>query len=199
MSSAPVLPGGSRLTEEQESLLAMFLEKEGVETVEAVERKPIIISRPEDRYKPFPLTDIQLAYVIGRENASLGMSDVSSQVYFELETRHLDVPRYQEAWRKLIARHDMMRCVILPSGQQQVLEHVPAYEIAYFDLRGLGEEEKRERIEGIRDELGQAVKPADVWPMFDVYVTRLDEETYRIHLSLEGIFGDVLSLTTMLG
>ena len=64
MSSAPVLPGGSRLTEEQESLLAMFLEKEGVETVEAVERKPIIISRPEDRYKPFPLTDIQLAYVI---------------------------------------------------------------------------------------------------------------------------------------
>ena len=199
MSSAPVLPGGSRLTEEQESLLAMFLEKEGVETVEAVERKPIIISRPEDRYKPFPLTDIQLAYVIGRENASLGMSDVSSHVYFELETRHLDVPRYQEAWRKLIARHDMMRCVILPSGQQQVLEHVPAYEIAYFDLRGLGEEEKRERIEGIRDELGQAVKPADVWPMFDVYVTRLDEETYRIHLSLEGIFGDVLSLTTMLG
>lgn len=198
MHKMPLLPGKSQFTEEQEALLSMFLEKEGVATAEDVEQKPIIISRPDERYKPFPLTDIQLAYAIGRENAVLGMSDVSSHVYFELETRNLDVPRYQEAWRRLIERHDMMRCIILPNGQQQVLETVPPYDIRYFDLRDISEEDRQARIQDIRDELGQAVKAADAWPMFDVYVSRLDDATYRIHLSLEGLFGDVLSFRTML-
>lgn len=198
MNNASMLPGGSRLTEEQESLLAMFLEKEGVGDVDAVEQKPIIIQNQADRYKPFPLTDIQLAYVIGRENAVLGMSNVSSHVYFELETRNLDVERYQAAWRKLIERHDMMRCIILPNGQQQVLEKVPPYKIRYFDLGSASDGEKKDKIDAIRDELEQKVKASDVWPMFDIYITHLGEEIYRIHLSLEGLFGDVLSFKTML-
>ena len=198
MNNASLLPGGSSLTEEQEALLALFLEKEGVEKVEEVEQKPIIILKPEDRYKPFPLTDVQLAYVIGRENAALGMSDVSSHVYFELETRNLDLERYQNAWRKLIERHDMMRSIILPKGQQQVLEQVPPFEIQFFDLSKASEEEKQAKIEAIRDELGQAVKAVDVWPMYDIYVTRLDEESYRIHLSMEGLLGDVLSFNIIL-
>ena len=58
---ASLLPGGSSLSEEQESLLALFLEKDDF-AIENVEKNPVITLRPEDRYRPFPLTDIQLAY-----------------------------------------------------------------------------------------------------------------------------------------
>ena len=122
---APMFPGGISLSEEQESLLAMFLEKDDFILEGKDEKTPVIIPRPEDRYKPFPLTDIQLAYMIGRENGSLGASNVSSHVYFEMDTEDLDVERYTNAWRKIVARHDMMRCVIYKTGQQQILECLP--------------------------------------------------------------------------
>lgn len=72
LHDASLLPGGGSLSEEQESLLALFLEKDDFAIDRNVEKKPVITLRPEDRYKPFPLTDIQLAYMIGRDNASLG-------------------------------------------------------------------------------------------------------------------------------
>ena len=71
-----MLHDASLLSEEQESLLALFLEKDDFAIDRNVEKKPVITLRPEDRYKPFPLTDIQLAYMIGRDNASLGASNV---------------------------------------------------------------------------------------------------------------------------
>ena len=197
-NDTPMFPGGSSLSEEQESLLAMFLEKDDFTLERKDEKAPVIIPRPEDRYKPFPLTDIQLAYMIGRENGSLGASNVSSHVYFEMDTEDLDVERYTNAWRKIVARHDMMRCVIYKTGQQQILEHVPPFEVRYFDLSGKAEEERQRVLMEIRDELRQKIKPVDVWPMYDVYVSRIDEHTFRMHVSLEGLNADVLSLPLMM-
>ena len=99
MYNKDLLPGGSALTDEQEALLAMFMEKEDF-VEEKQEEKPIVVRHPEDRYKPFPLTDIQLAYLIGRDNGMLGMSNVSSHIYCEFEVEALDPERYQEAWRR---------------------------------------------------------------------------------------------------
>ena len=193
-----LLPGGASLSEEQESLLAMFLEKDDFAIEKNEEKKPVIKLNPEDRYKPFPLTDIQLAYMIGRDNGSLGASNVSSHVYFEMDTDDLDFERYQEAWRKVVERHDMMRSVIYPNGQQQVLEHTPPFEVRYFDLSGESEDRRQQVLDEIREELRQKIKPVDVWPMYDVYVSRIDERTYRMHVSLEGLTVDVLSLPNMM-
>ncbi|WP_303237282.1 non-ribosomal peptide synthetase [uncultured Bilophila sp.] len=198
LHDASLLPGGGSLSEEQESLLALFLEKDDFAIDRNVEKKPVITLRPEDRYKPFPLTDIQLAYMIGRDNASLGASNVSSHVYFEMDTVDLDFERYQNAWRKFVERHDMMRSVIFKTGQQMVLEHTPPFEVRYFDLRGETEERKQEILGEIREELRQKIKPVDVWPMYDIYLSRIDEHTYRMHVSLEGLNADVLSFQTMM-
>lgn len=193
-----LLPGGIGLSEEQESLLAMFLEKDDFALEKTEDKAPVIIPRPEDRYKPFPLTDIQLAYMIGRENGALGASNVSSHVYFEMDTEDLDVERYTLAWRRVVERHDMMRSVIYKTGQQQVLEHVPPFEVGYFDFSEKTEEERERSLMAIRDELRQKIKPVDVWPMYDVYVSRIDAHTFRMHVSLEGLNADVLSLPLMM-
>ena len=93
-----------------------------------------VVPRPEDRHLPFPLTDVQQAYWIGRSGA-VELGQVATHVYLELEVAELDLPRLERAFRRLIDRHDMLRAVVLPNGTQRVLESVPPYEISAVDLR----------------------------------------------------------------
>ena len=63
-------------------------------------------------YKPFSLTEVQTAYMIGR-NSQFELSGISPQTYFEYETA-LDINRLSKSFQKVIHRHPMLRAVILP-------------------------------------------------------------------------------------
>ncbi|HSF40409.1 MAG TPA: amino acid adenylation domain-containing protein, partial [Thermoanaerobaculia bacterium] len=67
---------------------------------------------PADRHLPFPLTDIQQAYWVGR-TGELDLGHVTSHRYVELEGEGLDLARLERAWQRLIDRHDMLRAVFL--------------------------------------------------------------------------------------
>src|SRR5262245_10362337 len=69
----------------------------------------------QDRYEPFPLTDIQQAYYVGR-SGDFELGNVSCHTYYEVETDDLDLERFNLALRQLIERHDMLRSVILSDG-----------------------------------------------------------------------------------
>ncbi|WP_159719014.1 type I polyketide synthase, partial [Geminicoccus flavidas] len=84
---------------------------------------------PAHRYDPFPLTEIQQAYWIGRGD-SLELGNVGCYLYTEVELRDVDLARLEQAWNQLVRRHDMLRAVILPDGRQQILKEVPPYRIA---------------------------------------------------------------------
>ena len=126
------------LSPERRALLAQLLQKRAndnkpMATVEGV-RPPAIVPAPADRYQPFPLSELQQAYWIGRIGA-FQVGNVASHCYLELEA-DFDVGRLEDAWRHLIARHDMLRAVALADGLQQVLESAPPYVIEVVDLRG---------------------------------------------------------------
>ena len=95
---------------------------------------PTIVRDSQARYDSFPLTEMQQAYWIGHH----GTMELSSPAYFygEIEWTNLDVSKLSAAWQRLIERHDMLRAIILPTGEQQILEEVPLYEIKTLDLRG---------------------------------------------------------------
>jgi hypothetical protein len=95
---------------------------------------PTIGTAPEQRYLPFPLTDMQQAYWAGR-SGTFELGNVSTHIYLEIESVDLDIGRLNLALQKLITRQEMLRAVIRPDGQQQILEKVPPYEIKVFDLR----------------------------------------------------------------
>src|SRR5687767_14087294 len=63
-----------------------------------------LVPNPAERHEPFPLTDIQHAYWVGRGSA-VELGGVSSHYYFELEREGLDPTRLTKALRKVIARH----------------------------------------------------------------------------------------------
>jgi pyochelin synthetase len=154
---------------------------------------PAIDPDPASRYEPFPLTDMQHAFWIGRSGI-LELGGVSNHGYYEIEGGDLDVDRLNIALQRLIDRHDMLRAVVLPDGQQQILREVPLYRMPVVDLRGKPETEIEAGLAAIRDEMSHQVLPADRFPLFDFRATRLDGARLRLHISYDLLVFDAWSL-----
>ncbi|NER27105.1 MAG: amino acid adenylation domain-containing protein [Symploca sp. SIO1C4] len=158
---------------------------------------PTIVPAPKQRYQPFPLTDIQQAYWLGR-NQAFELGNIAAHGYLELDTNNLNLERLNLVWQQLILRHDMLRAVILPDGQQQILEKVPPYEIEVLDLRTKPPEVISTELEAIREQMSHEVLPAQQWPLFKLRATCLEEQLTRIHLSFDALIGDAWSMFVIL-
>ena len=156
-----------------------------------------IVPDAAGRYEPFPLTDIQQAYWIGR-SANLELGGVSCQAYYEFELPTLDVARVNLAWQRLIERHDMLRAVFLPDGTQQILREVEPFQIEVIDLRSWEPRAAAAHLEAVRERMAREVKPVDRWPLFEVVVHQL-ADTYRLHLSFDLLIVDFVSLQRLFG
>lgn len=146
---------------------------------------PPLTPRPEDRYLPFPLTEMQQAYWLGR-SAHVDGGNVGIHGYFEVENKALDVQRFALAWRKLIARHDMLRSVVTENGEQIILKDYPEFEIPVSDLSQAGPERIEQHIQAVRDEMTHAVFDLARWPWFDIRISQLPEGRNRIHIGMDG-------------
>ncbi|HEY7419012.1 MAG TPA: condensation domain-containing protein, partial [Ktedonobacteraceae bacterium] len=148
------------------------------------------------RYQPFPLTDLQMAYWAGR-GATLKIGNVGDHTYIEQDTIVLDLQRFEIALQRLIERHEMLRVVILPDGQQQILEHVSLPPLRVIDLRGLDSQPKADQLAQTRQEMEHQLLPVEHWPPFDLRVTLLDAQRSRVHLSIETLFVDATSFSIL--
>jgi pyochelin synthetase len=149
--------------------------------------------RPAERHEPFPLTDIQQAYWVGRTPA-VELGGNSAHGYIEYDASDLDIPRLSRSLDKLIQRHDMLRAIIQPGGLQRVLPEVPPYDIQVADLSAMDDAAQEAGIAQIRGELADQILPTDRWPLFEVRATRLDERRWRLHLSLDMLIMDGFSI-----
>jgi len=153
---------------------------------------PIISANPQERYQPFPLTEVQQAYWLGR-NAMFELGNVATHGYMEIDCENLDIERLSKAWQHVIDRHDMLRAIILRDGQQKVLEAVPPYEIEVLDLRGYSLQEKEKTLARIRKTRSEEILATDRWPLFKISITRLEEGQDRLHWSLDALIADAWS------
>lgn len=151
-----------------------------------------VIPAPEQRHLPFPLTDIQQAYWLGQSSA-FELGNLRSHTYDEYEVYDLDINRCQRVLQRLIERHDMLRAVISPDGQQQILEQVPGYQIEVVDLRGQEPEVITACLESVRQRMIQHGTSTDEWPLFEIKVHQLDERCFRVHFSVSLMILDGIS------
>ncbi|MGL5807150.1 MAG: condensation domain-containing protein, partial [Xenococcaceae cyanobacterium] len=154
---------------------------------------PTIATDPNRRYEPFPLTDMQHAFWVGRSGV-IELGDVANHGYYEIEGKNLNLERFNWALQKLIDRHDMLRAIVLPDGQQQVLEKVPPYQIEVLDLRGKDEKTIDSELKIIRNRMSHQVLPADRFPLFEFRITLLDDDRFRLHISYDLQIFDAWSL-----
>ncbi|MEU0878709.1 amino acid adenylation domain-containing protein [Lentzea sp. NPDC005914] len=155
---------------------------------------PEIVPDPDGRFEPFPLTDLQQAYLVGRSDA-FPLGQVSTYFFIEVELDGVDLGRLTAAWNEIIARHDMLRAIVTPDGYQRVLPQVPAYEIRSVDLRGHDDAERA--LEEVHVEMRDQVFDAGVWPLFDLRASVLDDKRTRLHIGLDAMIMDAWSTSTV--
>src|SRR5687768_8558883 len=96
---------------------------------------------------PFPLTEIQESFFVGRTV----LGGRGAEVHVEFDARDLDVARMEHAWNRLVAVTDMLRTTVRPDGSQSTAATVAPYRIPVTDLRGHSPAEVAAALARLRD------------------------------------------------
>jgi len=156
-----------------------------------------VVADPDAWYEPFPLTDVQQAYWIGRD-PGFELGNIATHAYFEIDAGELDIGRLTAAVRRLVDRHPALRTVVRPDGTQVVLRSVPAYRIPVTDLRDAAPAEADRQLAATRRDMSHEVLPADRWPLFGVRATMRAGGRTRLHVSIDFLIADALSVQILM-
>ncbi|MGW8380601.1 amino acid adenylation domain-containing protein [Streptomyces sp. ODS28] len=155
------------------------------------------VDEPEARHEPFPLTDIQSAYLLGRDEA-FDYGGVSCHIYLEFRRpADLDPERLQRAWDGLVERHEMLRSVISEDGTQRIAPRLEDTRIPVTDLRGADPDDVERGLAAVREELSHRVHPAGERPLYELRLTRSDGHSL-LHLSMDFMVLDWISIQLLL-
>lgn len=160
------------------------------------QQTPRVVADPGGRFKPFPLTDVQAAYLVGRGDA-YEYGGVGCHGYVELELPLVDAARMERAWHALILRHDMMRAVVSRDGHQTVLPEVDLSPLSVQDVRGRPPEQVAQAMEGVRADMAARCYQPDQWPLYELRLTQTDDGSL-LHLSIDLLIADFVSIQVML-
>jgi amino acid adenylation domain-containing protein len=154
--------------------------------------------RPDsaDRSQPFGLTDLQLAYFIGRSPA-VPLGGTGCHVYWEfLSGTTLDASRLEDSWNRLVRGHDMLRAVFSADARQRVQPEVSPIRIAVHDWR-VTNDDGRTGLAALRDRMAHEVFDPTRWPLFRIELSHSSQGS-RLHVSIDLLIVDVLSLFGLL-
>lgn len=158
-----------------------------------VENEQLIVPDKDSLYEPFPLTDVQMAYWIGRQGA-YKLGNVSTHCYFEFDIENLDFIKLQNIINQMIKFHQSLRTIILDSGKQQILENNPEFLINFNDLTYLDDELKDRTLKQIRDDLSHRIIDLSKFPNFDFKVVKIGDNLYRLYIGIDNTILDGWSM-----
>ncbi len=183
-----------RLSPEQRTQLALQLSsaKLSSKSSEAADL-PQILPDARNCHEPFPLSDLQEAYLVGRSEG-IELGNISCHGYGEVDVKDWDRERFEAVLNKLIARHAMLRCIVTPEGQQKILPATAHYNVQINDLCNLGEAAAASRLDSIRAEMSHKVHAADQWPLFEISASLLNTRYTRLHFGLDLLIMDGRSI-----
>ena len=150
----------------------------------------------QQRYEKFPLTDIQNSYVMGRNNM-YELGGVGCHGYLEIVFDEvLNIEMMENAWNKVIQKHDMLRAIVFDVGYQIVQESVPYVHIPCIDLRNDKEHSEEKKVQ-LRNNLSNKQYELGKWPMCDLAIS-LEDNRSILYFSLDMLIADFLSMNIIL-
>ncbi|MFQ6855193.1 amino acid adenylation domain-containing protein [Streptomyces sp. 35M1] len=151
---------------------------------------------PDAAHEPFPLTEVQSAYLLGRRGA-FEYGSVPCHAYGELEFPALDRDRLLRAWQRVVDRHEMLRVVIDYDGFQRVLKDPPAPAIGWHDATALPEAAGEETLREVRGRLSAESKDVTACPLYSLEVTECADRAV-LHFSIDFLIADYVSIYRLL-
>ena len=178
----------------QAELIETMLLENDIQNVTSLTQNVVLQTDPAGRFEPFPLTEIQKAYWIGRKGI-YDLGKVSTHYYFEIENSNFEITRFKKAFHEFLSSHDMMRAVILKDGERQVvLKEIPPYELKEYHLEEMEPRQISRQMEQIRQELSHRVFEPEEWPLFDIRISVLGEQLVRLHFCFDNLIFDGWSI-----
>ncbi|ONK09531.1 Phenyloxazoline synthase MbtB [Streptomyces sp. MP131-18] len=153
---------------------------------------------PERRHEPFPPTDVQRAFWIGRDDR-LPLGGVGTYHYSEFDSDDIDLDRMERAWRRLVERHEMLRAVFDEDGRQRILPTVPHQPITVTEITA---EEAAAELTRLREESSHRRLDPTRWPLFDIRAVRYPHHGHtrtRLAIGLDYIALDGASIILLYG
>lgn len=149
-----------------------------------------------NRYKPFPLTDVQSAYLLGR-NPGFRYGGVACHLYMELKYNALDHELVENVWNGLVQRHEMLRATVSNQGFQTIHKEIPRFKVSDNDVSTLAIQEQAAALEEVRGRMSHRVYDTEQWPLFDIAVTTTQSGQKKesiLHFSMEFLIADWISM-----
>ncbi|MGQ5483806.1 non-ribosomal peptide synthetase (plasmid) [Photobacterium damselae subsp. piscicida] len=148
-----------------------------------------LIPNPEERYRPFPMNEVQQAYWIGRQSG-FALGETSAQFFVEFRVAKFDASRFNHAINCLIERHDALRTVIR-NHLQQVLIYVPAFSIRCHSFADID----CDKANQLCTELSHRVNDPAFWPLFTAEaIVSPNQSDARLCIGLDNMMLDGLSM-----
>lgn len=171
------------------------------ETADAARAEP---SEPAEG-TPFPLTEVQTAYLVGRTGAySDGGVGCTGYVEFDLDLAGLGIgdlrepaertavmDRLTQAWDRVCAAHPMLRAVIGSDGTQSVR---PGMQVP-MQIELDPDDERGERLR--RELTGRQYRIDSERPMMDI-IARITDGGIVVHLSIDLLITDYTGIRSLL-
>ncbi|MCT9799722.1 condensation domain-containing protein, partial [Staphylococcus aureus] len=157
---------------------------------------PSVFADLDARYEPFPPTDVQRAYWLGRGH-EFPLGGVGCYFYTEYDGEGIDIARLETVFNTLIERHNMLRAVFLPDGRQQILTDVPQFRIRVAD----GCDSPDQALADLRGDMSQQLLDTAAWPLFDIRAVRYradGRERVRLGMGMDSIIIDAYSMMLLL-
>lgn len=149
-------------------------------------------SDTEHLYEPFPISDVQLAYFMGRDEA-FELGGTSTHAYGEIESK-LDMDLFNKSLQKVIERHPVLRSIILPNGTQKILKDIKEYYIDVIDYSFMTEEDFKEQVLKERERSSHHVFKPNEWPLFSFKAFKTPHNTNYIFIEFDLLIVDGMSM-----
>lgn len=167
-----------------------FLKSNKSEIIRLIIADNLLINENNNRNNvAFPLTDVQAAYMLGKEEV-FKYGGVGCHIYIEIEYEHLNINKMQLVWNLLLKRHEMLRMQINEDKLQEISTDIPQNIVAYWKT----EESADSTIEAIRQEFGCKQYDIHKAPLFDVGLIKRKNQNDIMILSVDLIIADWTSI-----
>lgn len=150
-----------------------------------------------DMYQEFPLTDVQYAYWVGRDDGQ-ALGGVGCHAYLEFDGESVDPERLQSAWNIVQYHHSMLRDCFPGNGLQKIMSKPYSEKIRINDFASLSESEAEKAALSVRDRLSHRKLQIEKGEVAGIELTRLTQRKTRVHIDIDLLVADVQSLHIIL-
>jgi pyochelin synthetase len=149
---------------------------------------PTIVPDRAARLEPFPLSDLQMSFLVG-DSAAMEYP-VRPHQYLEFEVEDLDPARFEAAWNRALRQQAANLVVVTPEMQLRAVADPEPMRVEVDDLRGLPDEARERALLAAREAMERRTLPLDRWPWMELRVSLLPGGLARVHLNNNNFFSD---------